>query len=79
MIAGGLARAGGIRMTGDVENEQEAYLTLAEAALLYGLSLRTLTRWVDNGWLPCVMVAGKGRLVPRNLEAIVMALGNGDG
>ena len=65
-------------MTRDADAEEELYLTLPEAARLYGLSLRTLTRWVDNGWVPYVMVVGKGRLVRKNLEAFVMARRNSD-
>ena len=65
-------------MTGDGEREDQRYLTLAEAAHRYGLSIRTLRRWAENGWLPCVVVAGEMRLTGEHLEGIVLALENRD-
>ena len=61
-------------MSSAAQNEDRPYVTVVEAAKLSGLSITTLTRWAQNGWLPCVVVAGETRFARKHLEAIVAPL-----
>jgi excisionase family DNA binding protein len=59
-------------MTTDAEHQERPYLTVVEAAHLTGLSVKTLTRWAENGWLPSVLVGGEMLLSRAHFEVIVI-------
>ena len=61
-------------MTADAEHQERRYFTVREAAQVCGLSMKTLRRWAENGWLPCVLVDGERRFAREHLEAVVMSL-----
>lgn len=42
-----------------MNDRQAAYLTAAEAARTYGISIRTLTRWANAGRLPFIERGGE--------------------
>ena len=50
---------------------ESRYLTVAEAARLLGFPLRTITRWVNEGRLPHVVIEGEKRLAPDDVRAIL--------
>ncbi len=51
------------------ENDQASeYVTIIEAARLFGISARTLTRWVEQGRLPCVVISGQPLVAWKDVE-----------
>ena len=57
---------------------ESGYLTLAEAAQLLGFRVRTITRWVNEGRLPHVVIEGEKRLARDDVRAIFEGPANCD-
>jgi excisionase family DNA binding protein len=49
---------------------ESVYLTVAEAARLLGFPIRTITRWVNEGRLPYVVIEGEKCLARDDVRAI---------
>ena len=58
---------------------ESGYLTVAEAARLLGFPIRTITRWVNNGHLPFVVIEGKRLLARDDVYAILEDPTDSDG
>ena len=50
---------------------ESSYLTLPEAAKLLGFSVRTITRWVNNGRLPYIVIGGKKLLARDDVHSML--------
>ena len=47
------------------------YVTVIEAARLLGFPVRTITRWVNDGRLPYVVIEGNKLLARHDVDALV--------
>ena len=52
------------------DERESGYLTVVEAARLLGFPVRTITRWVNQGRLPHVVIEGEKRLARDDVRAI---------
>ncbi|MDQ3980099.1 MAG: helix-turn-helix domain-containing protein [Actinomycetota bacterium] len=61
------------------EEDARDLLTVAEVARTYGVSLKTLLRWIENGRLPSIVSsAGVTLLRVSDVEALIVTPTQGD-
>jgi len=53
-------------MSTDADPAEPEYLKPAEAARMLHISPRTIDRWADHGYLPCLVTLGGHRRFPRH-------------
>ena len=58
-------------MNDDDADERPQYLTVAEAARELGLSVRTLTRWIQEDRIPSVVASSETLVSRRTIAAMV--------
>ena len=62
-------------VTVDKDDEQADYITPGEAANVLHVSPRTVARWAQRGYIPCIVTLGGHRRLRRaDVEALLKAM-----